>query len=144
MNIDCYQSPTDKNFFCAEVSTKLGNTIEMFTLSIPYGFRFFKCNATDPRDIHLPFIPGKTVYRFLFCRTDDVPEKDQISPYLSYQYNQYFDYEPPEYEDSDEDEIPEFTIKPFRYSKMEFYFTLATSNIISPIVDEEMKRLETN
>jgi hypothetical protein len=141
MNIDCYQSPTNKSLFCAEVSTKLGNTIEMFTLSIPYGFRFLKCKATDPRDIHLPCIPGNTVYRFLFCRTDNVPEKEQISPYLSYQFNQYFDYEPP---DEDADEIPEFKIKPFRFSKMEFYFTLATSNIISSIVDEEMKRLETN
>jgi hypothetical protein len=142
MNVSCYQSPTNPNIFCAEITTR-NEITEMFSLGIPYGFEFL--NLSDKRDVSIPFIPGNSCIRFIFKRADNIPEKDQITPYLSYQYNEKIYYEQ-SYEDEDDEDAENnyaeecmFKPKPFQHTATQHYFTLGVNIMISPIVDEVLK-----
>jgi hypothetical protein len=136
MNVSCYQSPSNPSLFCAEVITRHSFTAEAFVISIPYGFEFLK--SSDTREISIPFIPGNTCIRFLFKRSDYISVKDQITPYLSYQFNEKIVYEP-SYENEDEDEDEQiFKPKPYQHILTQHYFTLGVNTCISPIVDETL------
>lgn len=139
MNVSCYQSPTNPNMFCAEITTR-NQITEMFSLGIPYGFEFL--NSSEKRDVNIQMIPGNSCIRLLFTRTKDIPEKDQITPYLSYQYNEKMIYTPPnendEDDDGDEDE-EEYRQQLYQYVSTQHYFTLGVNTVISPIVDEVLK-----
>ena len=135
MNVSCYQSPTNPNIFCAEITTR-NQITEMFSLGILYGFEFL--NWSEKRDVNIRIIPGNSCIRLLFTRTKDIPEKDQITPYLSYQFNEKMTYTPPlENDDGDDDE--EYRQQPYQYVSTQHYFTLGVNTVISPIVDEVLK-----
>ena len=135
MNVSCYQSPTNPNMFCAEITTR-NQVTEMFSLGIPHGFEFL--NLSEKRDVNIRMIPGNSFIRLLFTRTKDIPEKDQITPYLSYQYNEKMTYTPPiEYDEDDDEE--EYRQQPYKYVSTQHYFTLGVNTVISPIVDEVLK-----
>ena len=141
MNVSCYQSPTNPSMFCAEIATRQCVFAESFCLSIPYGFEFV--NSPDKREISIPYVPGDSCIRFLFKRADGIPVKDQISPYLSYQFNEKVVYESSYKDDEDEDEDKDkdeneciFRPKPYQHVITQHYFTLAVNTCISPIVDE--------
>jgi hypothetical protein len=135
MNVSCYQSPTNPNIFCAEITTR-NQITEMFSLGIPHGFEFL--NSSEKRDVNIRIIPGNSCIRFLFTRTKDIPEKDQITPYLSYQYNEKMTYTPP-LDDGDDDGDEEYRQQPYQYVSTQHYFTLGVNTVISPIVDEVLK-----
>ena len=138
MNVSCYQSPTNPNMFCAEIVTR-NEITEMFSLGIPYGFEFL--NSSDKRDVNIAYIPGNSCIRFLFKRTNDIPEKEKSAPYLSYHYNEKIFYERSYEEEEDEDDYSEdsmFKPKPFQHTTTQHYFTLGVNTMISPIVDETM------
>jgi hypothetical protein len=135
MNVSCYQSPTNPKIYCAEITTR-NEIIEMFSLGIPHGFEFV--NSSEKRDVNIQMIPGNSCIRLLFTRTKDIPEKDQITPYLSYQYNEKMTYIPPH--ENDEDDLDEeYRQQPYQYISTQHYFTLGVNTVISPIVDEVQK-----
>jgi hypothetical protein len=138
MNVSCYQSPTNPNMFCAEITTR-NQITEMFSLGIPYGFEFL--NLSEKRDVNIRIIPGNSCIRFLFTRTKEIPEKDQITPYLSYQYNEKMTYTPPNENDGDDgyDDEEEYRQQPYQFVSTQHYFTLGVNTVISPIVDEVLK-----
>uniref|UniRef100_A0A6C0BIR7 Uncharacterized protein n=1 Tax=viral metagenome TaxID=1070528 RepID=A0A6C0BIR7_9ZZZZ len=135
MNVSCYQSPTNPSIFCAEITTR-NEIIEMFSLGIPHGFEFV--NSSEKRDVNIQMIPGNSCIRLLFTRTKDIPEKDQITPYLSYQYNEKMTYIPP-HENDEDDHDEEYRQQPYQYISTQHYFTLGVNTVISPIVDEVQK-----
>jgi len=135
MNVSCYQSPTNPNMFCAEITTR-NQITEMFSLGIPYGFEFL--NSSEKRDVNIQIIPANSCIRFLFTRTKDIPDKEKFTPYLSYQYNEKMIYTPPFDEDEDDND-EEYRRQPYQYVSTQHYFTLGVNTIISPIVDEVLK-----